>query len=105
MLRRMTCAVWGHAVDNRQFAATGRQCIRCRRPCLDDQPGYVRIGHTLSCYLRTHTYEPVIDRDGHAEYACTRCGHPLLFALADDPYRGRARFAKRVRYACGLLGH
>jgi DNA-directed RNA polymerase subunit RPC12/RpoP len=39
------------------------------------------------------------------EYACVRCGHPLLFPLDADPYTARNRFQKRVRYACGLFGH
>jgi DNA-directed RNA polymerase subunit RPC12/RpoP len=39
------------------------------------------------------------------EYACVRCGHPLLFPLDADPYTAQSRFQKRVRYACGLFGH
>jgi hypothetical protein len=36
---------------------------------------------------------------------CLRCGHPLLFEAARDPFAGRPLFAKKVRYLCGLLGH
>lgn len=105
MLSRLVCLAWGHAVDNRAFTAHGRACTRCGRACLDDDREIVRIGHTLSCFVRHHTYERVVERDGHTEYACVRCGHPLLFARERDPYRTRGRFAKRVRYVCGLLGH
>ena len=105
MLAEAVCLVWGHAVDNAAFQAEGRACTRCGRTCLHDDVGVIRVGHTLSCFLRHHTYELVGERDGHAEYACVHCGHPVLFALAFDPYRGHGRFHKRVRYLCGLLGH
>jgi DNA-directed RNA polymerase subunit RPC12/RpoP len=105
MLARLVCFLWGHAVDNRIFVEHGRRCTRCGRTSLRDDPAPVRIGHTLSCFLIHHTYEHVGVRDGHAEYACVRCGHPLLFATDDDPYGHRARFRKRVRYLCGLFGH
>ena len=105
MTSRLTCLIWGHAVDNRVFVAEGRACTRCGTTLLRDDPAPVRIGHTLSCFLSHHTYEPVDARDGHMEYGCVRCGHPLLFPLDADPYSERHRFQKRVRYACGLFGH
>lgn len=105
MFRRMFCWAWGHAVDNRVYRHRTRACTRCARECLGDDTRVVRVGHTLSCFLRHHTYERVGVRDGHAEYACVRCGHPLLFALGADPYDTSARFDKRVRYLCGLFGH
>jgi DNA-directed RNA polymerase subunit RPC12/RpoP len=105
MLRRLACALWGHAVHNEAFAAGTRACTRCRRTYLQDGRGTIRIGHTLSCFLRHHTYERVVERDGHTEYACIRCGHPLLFPSGRDPYRRRGQFTKRVRYLCGLFGH
>lgn len=45
------------------------------------------------------------ERDGHNEYVCVRCGHPLLFTCADDPWAESRIFAKKVRYLCGLFGH
>ena len=105
MLNRVTCALWGHAVHNGAFAVGDRACTRCGRSCLRDDRATIRIGHTLSCFLRHHTYERVIVRDGHTEYACVRCGHPLLFPTDHDPYGSRGPFTKRVRYLCGLFGH
>ena len=105
MTSRLICLIWGHAVDNRVFAEAGRACTRCGKTCLRDDPTPVRIGHTLSCFLSHHTYEPVGTRDGHMEYACLQCGHPLLFPHDADPYSSRGRFQKRVRYLCGVLGH
>jgi DNA-directed RNA polymerase subunit RPC12/RpoP len=104
-MRGLWCALWGHAVDNERFARLGRSCTRCGAAMLADDDGIVRVGHTLSCFLRHHTYEEVIRRHGHTEYACVRCGHPLLFRSDEDPYRGRSSFAKRVRYLCGVFGH
>ena len=105
MTSGLICLIWGHAVDNRVFVEAGRACTRCGKTCLRDDPTPVRIGHTLSCFLGHHTYEPVGARDGHMEYACLQCGHPLLFPHDADPYSRRERFEKRVRYLCGLLGH
>jgi hypothetical protein len=45
------------------------------------------------------------DRDGHHEYACVKCGHPLLFRANRDPYAQSVQFDKKVRYLCGLFGH
>ncbi len=105
MFSRAVCFVWGHAVHNAAFRRHGRACTRCGRACLRDEPGTVRVGHTLSCFLRHHTYERVVERDGHTEYACVRCGHPLLLRASTDPYREAGTFPKRVRYLCGLVGH
>jgi DNA-directed RNA polymerase subunit RPC12/RpoP len=107
MVGAALCVVWGHSVDNAVFIEERKRvCTRCGVPCLGDRSGVVlRVGHTLSCFLRHHTYERVGERNGHTEYACVRCGHPLLFRTGDDPYANRGRFAKRVRYLCGLFGH
>jgi DNA-directed RNA polymerase subunit RPC12/RpoP len=105
MLGRFWCYAWGHAVHNGTFARTGRACTRCGKALLADDGECVRVGHTLSCFLRHHTYEEVVKRHGHTEYACIRCGHPLLFESYRDPYAGGGIFAKKVRYLCGLFGH
>lgn len=105
MNARLICLIWGHAVDNQLFAEQERGCARCGQDCLTDDAASVRVGHTLSCFLSHHTYEPVGARDGHMEYACVQCGHPLLFPLDADPYGAAPRFDKRVRYLCGLFGH
>jgi DNA-directed RNA polymerase subunit RPC12/RpoP len=105
MLSTLFCLFWGHAVHNDAFAAGGRACTRCGRAFLSDDERTVHVGHTLSCFFRHHTYEEVVKRHGHTEYACVRCGHPLLFRTDADPYAGGGIFAKRVRYLCGLFGH
>jgi hypothetical protein len=102
----LSCALFGHRVDNREFSRArgpARSC-GCGREYLKED-GETRVRHTLSCFFSGHTYIRTGTRDGHNEYVCDRCGHPLLFAVDRDPYAGGGRFAKKVRYLCNLLGH
>lgn len=102
-LDRLRCRLFGHRVHNGAFFEHGHRCTRCRQPVL--QRGAVtRVGHTLACFLRVHTYELFDERDGHREYVCVRCGHPLLFRADADPYDGSG-FTKKVRYRCSVFGH
>jgi hypothetical protein len=101
-----SCAIWGHQVDN-HFLATHeaeRQC-RCGSRYLARDGSLTRVRHTLSCFLGSHTYTPLTDRDGCREYVCVQCGHPLVFRDGADPYRQADVFNKKVRYLCGLFGH
>ncbi|HEY6615110.1 MAG TPA: hypothetical protein VIZ32_11345 [Vicinamibacterales bacterium] len=107
LVRHLSCRLWGHAVDNRAFhdsTSRKRRC-RCSADYLGEDGTFTRVRHTLSCFLRHHTYERLGDRAGHNEYVCVRCGHPLVFPAAADPFAERGRFAKKVRYRCGLFGH
>jgi hypothetical protein len=106
LLDRLVCALVGHEVDNFQLGmqAGARRC-RCRRAYLAEDSSETRIRHTLSCFLLGHVYTLACERAGYREYVCTRCGHPLLFDSACDPYAGWVRFEKRVRYRCNLFGH
>lgn len=106
-LPRVSCALWGHVVDNRVFrvALAGERRCRCGTPYLGEDGTLTRVRHTLSCFLRHHTYVRLTDRDSHHEYVCVRCGHPLLFSAGTDRFAARETFTKKVRYACGLFGH
>jgi DNA-directed RNA polymerase subunit RPC12/RpoP len=107
VLARLGCAVWGHAVDNRVFrraAGSARRC-RCGAAYLSEDGTATRVRHTLSCFFRHHSYVRVAGREGHHEYVCVRCGHPLLFAEDDRRFGRRHAFTKKVRYLCGLFGH
>jgi DNA-directed RNA polymerase subunit RPC12/RpoP len=99
------CAILGHEMDNRTLAgdAAHPRCGRCRQRFLLEDGSVTHTGHVLGCFLRHHTYVRTGARDGHHEYTCVRCGHPLLFAAGRDPYEGAALFHKKVRYLCGLL--
>jgi DNA-directed RNA polymerase subunit RPC12/RpoP len=93
-------------MDNRTLAADGRpRCARCRGRFLDEDGSVTHTRHVFGCFLRHHTYVRTGVRDGHNEYTCVRCGHPLLFEHGHDPYADAARFDKRVRYLCSLFGH
>jgi DNA-directed RNA polymerase subunit RPC12/RpoP len=104
---RLSCALWGHVVDNEVFADTHQQSRHCRcgEPYLEEDGSRTHVRHTLSCFLRHHTYVRLADRDGVHEYVCVRCGHPLVFPQGTDQFATRARFTKKVRYLCGLFGH
>ena len=104
---RLSCGVWGHVVDNGVFRRTSGQTRHCRcgSEYLAEDGSSTHVRHTLSCFLRHHTYVRLADRDGVHEYVCVRCGHPLVYPQAADPFAGRERFGKKVRYACGLFGH
>ena len=101
------CALFGHAVDNRRFAAArgSRRCVSCGQASLPLDGRTIRVRHTLSCFLGRHDYRRTHTRHGHDEYVCVRCGHPLLFASGANPYAARPAFRKKVRYLCGLTGH
>jgi hypothetical protein len=106
LLRRFSCALFGHEVDNRRFAAEGpvKSC-GCGRVILRDDGSETRTRHTLSCFLGHHTYSRIGTRHGHNEYMCRQCGHPLLFDVRNDPYVAAPSFEKKVRYLCGIFGH
>src|SRR5688572_18100726 len=105
-MSQLWCAVWGHEVDNNRFLEeTGERLCRCGSSYLGSDGSLTHVRHTLSCFLGHHTYKKLIERDGHTEYVCVQCGHPLLFQTDRDPYQQSAVFKKKVRYRCGLFGH
>jgi DNA-directed RNA polymerase subunit RPC12/RpoP len=104
---RISCRLWGHVVDNdvfRRSAGERRHC-RCGVEYLAEDGRRTHVRHTVSCFLRHHTYVRLADRGGVHEYVCVRCGHPLVFPSGTDRFAGAAHFTKKVRYACGLFGH
>lgn len=104
---RLSCSLWGHVVDNEVFRRTPGRARRCRcgAEYLQEGAHVTHVRHTLSCFLRHHTYATPAHRNGVHEYVCVRCGHPLVFPVGADPFASRERFPKKVRYACGLFGH
>src|SRR6185503_20751917 len=100
------CTLLGHKVHHTTIANdSATRCARCGVAILDRGHGVSRVAHTLSCFFGWHHYVAVARRAAHNEYVCERCGHPLLFELARDPYSSHAKFKKKVNYLCGLLGH
>jgi hypothetical protein len=117
LLAKLSCALWGHHVDNnvfKQAVERERRC-RCGAEYLGEDGSTTRVRHTLSCFLGAHQYARLAERDGCHEYVCVQCGHPLLFNAEHDPYRAAFEdrpqgsppptFNKKVRYFCGLFGH
>ena len=100
------CTLLGHKVHHTSIDEDlGARCVRCDAAILGWDESVSRVAHTLSCFLGWHHYIPVTQRAAHNEYVCERCGHPLLFALARDPYSRDGKFKKKVNYFCGLFGH
>jgi hypothetical protein len=57
-LTRLSCALWGHVVNNevfKQASGNRRQC-RCGSAYLPEDGTLTHVRHTLSCFLRHHTY-------------------------------------------------
>jgi DNA-directed RNA polymerase subunit RPC12/RpoP len=102
---RIGCELLGHQVDNRRFAGSTEKRCPCGERILAEDGSQTHVRHTLSCFFRHHTYVKSGERDGHDEYMCVRCGHPLLFRSGASVYAGLSGFRKRVRYLCGLFGH
>ena len=104
--RAWSCALWGHEVDNHRFTDDPEvhRCS-CGVAYLARDGSLTRVRHTLSCFLGTHEYVLLSERQGYREYVCVQCGHPLVYRGDEDPYRDREGFRKKVRYLCGLFGH
>ena len=99
------CRVLGHELDNRLIPNGGPRCSRCDQRFLFEDGRITHTRHVLGCLLRHHTYLRIGLRAAHNEYACLRCGHPLLLAVDRDPHLNALPFRKRLRYRCGAFGH
>ena len=99
------CRVVGHELDNRLVAVGRARCRRCHCRFLFEDGRTTHTRHVLGCLLRHHTYRRVGRRAAHNEYACIRCGHPLLVAVDRDEHVDAVLFPKRVRLRCGTFGH
>ena len=99
------CRALGHELDNRLVAGDGPRCSRCHEPFLFEDGRTTHTRHVLGCLLHHHTYRRVGRRAGHNEYACLRCGHPLLVAVDRDEHVAVVPFPKKIRLRCGIFGH
>jgi len=106
-LSRLRCVILGHDIqsDKTPFAPKSRQRCRCGKETLFEDKRQSRVGHILSCFFFGHDYLRVGERDGHAEFICKNCGHPLLFEERSSRYASKSTFHKAVSFACIVLGH
>ncbi|HEX4947310.1 MAG TPA: UbiA family prenyltransferase [Blastocatellia bacterium] len=104
-LARFACFFLGHHFDNRKSSTNDAGQCPCGEPLLRADDSAVHVRHNLACLLGGHTYEKHGERDGHGEYICTSCGHPMLFVLEVSSYARQDRFRKFVQPRCGLGGH
>ena len=106
-LQRLVCSAFGHNVNNRAFASRRsvlKECP-CGVPFLREDGSVTRVSHTLSCFFFGHNYEKMGSRNGHCEFVCIVCGHPLLFDVKRSPYARKESFHKPVNRSCILFGH
>jgi len=104
---KLRCLAFGHKISNATPAAqqiAPRKCP-CGAPILDEDGRETRVSHTLSCFFFGHDYIKMGERDGHSEYVCEVCGHPLLVDSSRSPYTNRHAFRKKVRFLCIVKGH
>lgn len=99
------CRVLGHEIDNREVATDGPRCRRCHEPFLFEDGRITHTRHVLGCLTRHHTYLRIDRRASHHEYACLRCGHPLLLAVDSDAHPDAVPFRKSLQLGCGTIGH
>ncbi|MGH9330686.1 MAG: hypothetical protein ACRD09_09595, partial [Vicinamibacterales bacterium] len=61
-------------MDNAAFRLARRSPRRCccGTEYLREDGSVTHVCHTLSCFLRHHTYVRLADRDGAHEYVCAR---------------------------------
>ena len=95
---RLRCALQGHAVDS-------SGACPCGVALAPTSQNAVRVWHNLRCFLGRHRYCFILARNGHNEYRCLRCGHPLLVRSGTDLLPRNMIFDKAVHYLCGLTGH
>lgn len=95
---QLSCALLGHR------AAAENSCA-CLAHKLTENGTHTHVRHILSCFISGHEFKRLVDRDGHHEYVCRRCGHQLLVADGNDPFVTRPSFVKRPRYWCSIFGH
>src|SRR5215510_5542749 len=93
----------GNAVTTTHQGVPGK--CPCGTPILDEDGSETRVGHTLSCFFFGHDYIRMGERDGHGEYVCEVCGHPLLVDASRSPYANQQAFHKKVRFLCIVKGH
>jgi DNA-directed RNA polymerase subunit RPC12/RpoP len=96
--------VLGHELDNRLVADDGARCRHCHQRFLFEDGHTTHTRHVLGCLLRHHTYLRIDRRAGHHEYACLRCGHPLLLAVGHDPHPDALPFPTKLKLLCGTFG-
>jgi hypothetical protein len=102
---RLSCLLLGHeVVDLRPAIEFSAFLCACGEPLVGNVRR-TRIRHVIGCFLQGHNYARVCSREGHDEYRCIPCGHPLLFPSQTNPYASQNKFRKKVRYLCNLFGH
>lgn len=101
------CSLFGHRSGNLKFGSpqSGSKQCSCGLRILQENNAETRIRHVPSCFLLGHNFTKIGERNGHYEYGCRSCGHPLLIETARGSYTNVNSLHKRPRYVCGFFGH
>ena len=107
VFRNVICSLFGHRHGNEKFAGAMSYPTTCSCGMLILQENEVetRIRHIPSCFLLGHSFTKIGERNGHYEYCCHSCGHPLLIKKDCSSYHNLNSLQKRPRYVCGFFGH
>lgn len=101
------CPLFGHRPQSGQmdtpWPPSPKMC-RCGTDILGHETE-TRLRHVPDCFLKGHTCVKIDNRDGHHEFMCSSCGHPILIEEERSGYAGKRSMHKRQRYLCSVFGH
>jgi DNA-directed RNA polymerase subunit RPC12/RpoP len=103
-LNEAVCFFFGHDVSVQSLHEHDQSCS-CGEAVLSEGNPETHVRHNLKCFFGGHKYAKIGVRDGHAEFVCEDCGHPLLFKINDEKYGSHDEFHKPVSYGCIFRGH
>jgi DNA-directed RNA polymerase subunit RPC12/RpoP len=104
--RDLICPLFGHRPVSPGFENlpnTGNLC-RCGSDILGEETE-TRLRHVPDCFLKGHTCMRLDNRDGHHEFVCSSCGHPILIEEERTKYSKLRSLHKKQRYLCSVFGH
>lgn len=104
LLGKATCFLFGHDVSSQTLHRHNKSCS-CGETVLHEGNSETHVRHNLRCFFGGHQYTKTGIRNGHAEFVCEDCGHPLLFKINDEKYGSFDEFHKSVSYGCIFRGH
>lgn len=101
---KLVCRIFGHRFNKSITDSHHANLCACGERILREVGAETHVRHVLSCFIFGHKYERVEDRDGHYEYACQLCGHPLLIERRES-YTDLMVLHIKPNYLCSLFGH
>lgn len=104
LIIKAACFLFGHDVSAHSLQHHHNSCS-CGKAVLHEGNSEIHVRHNLKCFFGGHQYIKAGVRDGHAEFVCEDCGHPLLFRINNEKYGSHDNFHKSVSFGCIIRGH